>query len=285
MLLVDTYNVLHVTGVLPAELAGLEPGGLAALIARSRYRSRGARLICDGTRPRGPHESESAYFGDVSVDSTPPMRQVRDSTRKPRRVGGGEPGVSAGGGVGVGGISIEYAGAGREADEVIERALATSSAARRMLVVSSDRRLRRAAGRSGASWIDSADFLAQLVHDVTASGKRGGARPGRPAFAEAVPLDGASVAWWLDRFGTGAEALIRSAGRPGVRTPTARQAPAKPETPPTAKARPILRPPGPKAPPDEGLRKLLEEEWRGAVRPDDLDMTRWLPDLEPDDRS
>ena len=31
MLLIDTYNVLHVTGVLPPEIAGLEPADLADL--------------------------------------------------------------------------------------------------------------------------------------------------------------------------------------------------------------------------------------------------------------
>lgn len=53
MLLVDTYNVLHATGALPPDLAGLETGDLAALIAVSRYADRPATLVCDGVRPRG----------------------------------------------------------------------------------------------------------------------------------------------------------------------------------------------------------------------------------------
>ncbi len=50
-LLVDTLNVLHVTGVLPPELAGPEPANLAAWIERSRYRRQKVSLVCDGQRP------------------------------------------------------------------------------------------------------------------------------------------------------------------------------------------------------------------------------------------
>jgi hypothetical protein len=49
--LVDALNVLHVTGILPPELAGPEPVDLAAWIERSRYRNRKVSLICDGRRP------------------------------------------------------------------------------------------------------------------------------------------------------------------------------------------------------------------------------------------
>lgn len=52
MLLVDAYNVLHVTGVLPPHLAGLDAPSLAELIARSRAWP-DASLICDGVKPRG----------------------------------------------------------------------------------------------------------------------------------------------------------------------------------------------------------------------------------------
>lgn len=53
MLVVDAYNVLHTTGVLPPHLAGIDVGGLAELVATSRYGSRRAVLVCDGIRP-GP---------------------------------------------------------------------------------------------------------------------------------------------------------------------------------------------------------------------------------------
>jgi hypothetical protein len=51
MLVVDTYNVLHATGVLPPDLAGLDPADLARLIAQSRYADQPTTLVCDGVRP------------------------------------------------------------------------------------------------------------------------------------------------------------------------------------------------------------------------------------------
>ncbi len=48
MLLVDAYNVLHVTGVLPPELAGPDVAALARLVAHSRYRHLPSFVVCDG---------------------------------------------------------------------------------------------------------------------------------------------------------------------------------------------------------------------------------------------
>lgn len=48
-LVIDTYNVLYTTGVLPPELAGIDLESLLALIANSRYRNMIITLVCDGT--------------------------------------------------------------------------------------------------------------------------------------------------------------------------------------------------------------------------------------------
>lgn len=56
-ILIDANNVLHVTGVLPPDLAGVDEEGLAQLIADSRYRGDAVCLVCDGprrNRPVGP---------------------------------------------------------------------------------------------------------------------------------------------------------------------------------------------------------------------------------------
>ena len=50
-LLIDTYNVLHTTGVLPPEMAGIDVGGLIRLISSSRYQRQLVTLVCDGTGP------------------------------------------------------------------------------------------------------------------------------------------------------------------------------------------------------------------------------------------
>ena len=56
-LLVDAYNVLHVVGVLPPDLAGIDLPELADLIAGSRYRGESTILVCDGVEK--PHQVES----------------------------------------------------------------------------------------------------------------------------------------------------------------------------------------------------------------------------------
>ncbi len=48
-LLIDTWNVLHQTGVLPAESAGIGRDGLCRMIDNSRWRGERVTLICDGT--------------------------------------------------------------------------------------------------------------------------------------------------------------------------------------------------------------------------------------------
>lgn len=48
-LIVDTYNVLHVVGVLPPEEAGIDLPGLIRLIQHGRYRDERVELICDGS--------------------------------------------------------------------------------------------------------------------------------------------------------------------------------------------------------------------------------------------
>jgi predicted RNA-binding protein with PIN domain len=52
-LLLDTYNILHVTGVLPPEVAGIDVAGLIDLLAGSRYRAEHVVLVCDGNPHRG----------------------------------------------------------------------------------------------------------------------------------------------------------------------------------------------------------------------------------------
>ena len=48
-LMIDTWNVLHQTGILPAESAGIETQGLVKLIQQSRWGGERITLVCDGT--------------------------------------------------------------------------------------------------------------------------------------------------------------------------------------------------------------------------------------------
>ncbi|MDX9910458.1 MAG: hypothetical protein RBS39_01365 [Phycisphaerales bacterium] len=180
MLVVDAWNVLGVVGVLPRHLAGLDLDSLTCLIRRSRYAGRSLLLVCDGFPP------EQGGLGSE------------------RGLGVGEvPGVGRGMRLERGHAVWAFSGANREADDVIEGLLSARSDARRMLVVSSDRRVRAAAGRAGAESIDSAGFLRQLVFDE----QRRGAEA-LPEFATQVPLDRYSIAHWMSYFGVDYNGLL-----------------------------------------------------------------------------
>ncbi|MCC5787213.1 MAG: NYN domain-containing protein [Phycisphaerales bacterium] len=292
MLLIDAFNVLHATGVLPEHLAGLELPGLAALVEQSRYAGRPVTFVCDGVRPGAGHAGPSAAR--------------------------------------IGAASVLYAGGGREADAEIEKIIGSSSFAARLLVVSSDNRIRKAARRRGAAWMKSEAFLKQLAEDA----ERGRPEP-LPSFVHEIPLSPAEVGHWLEVFGMEAgsapDAVRNSGGTRGGDAssplPTLRIGDAEhdfdrdgdaeqraageatPE-PPSSEARRRPRGMRPKqsetrqpaeqpaeeprqdtdgperpAPPrdaqkqkdidDEALRKLLQDKDLG-IDPDDLDMRRWL---------
>jgi predicted RNA-binding protein with PIN domain len=87
-LLLDAYNVLHVTGVLPPDLAGIDLEELADLIAGSRHRHEPAILVCDGParHHRVSHPSVHVRFagpGKTADDLI--ARLIRRST-SPRRM-------------------------------------------------------------------------------------------------------------------------------------------------------------------------------------------------------
>lgn len=71
-LVIDTYNVLHVTGVLPGELAVGEPEGLAKLIASSRFGAEAVWLVCDGV-PRG-----ASRVGRIVIEGAGARRNADD---------------------------------------------------------------------------------------------------------------------------------------------------------------------------------------------------------------
>lgn len=71
-LVIDTYNVLHVTGVLPPELAVGEPEALARLIEASRWASEAAWLVCDGV-PRGAER-----VGRIVIEGAGARRKADD---------------------------------------------------------------------------------------------------------------------------------------------------------------------------------------------------------------
>jgi len=163
-LLVDAYNALHVTGVLPPEIAGVDARGLARLIARSRYGDRRCWLVCDGAPP-GSRRSGGMIRQPVA---------------------------------GVESVEVVYAGPGRDADSAIERLIERDSAPRQLLVVSSDRRILTAARKRRCGAATSEAFLARLAEDHA---RPGSGREPYPEFALDVPLDPVEARRWRERLG------------------------------------------------------------------------------------
>ncbi|MDX2117250.1 MAG: NYN domain-containing protein [Planctomycetota bacterium] len=192
------------------------------------------------------------------------------------------------------GATIRFSGSLQEADAVIEEMLATASAARTWLVVSSDRRVQKAARRVRAAVLDSRTFLEQLVADE--SHRR---RDGLPPFATEVPLDRYAVAHWLEEFGLDpgpaleapAQAPTQASTRSAEAAPSAKS-PASPLSKPSGASlasraksipSPSPRSPGPVEPIpiwDPVLVRAAQDPRERLVL-GELDMRRWLPPETP----
>jgi hypothetical protein len=178
---------------------------------------RSPRLICDGTPPGGP--SEPLHWR-------------------------------------VGRVQIIYAGPGRDADSLIEKLIREDSAPSRLLVVSSDRRILKAARRRRAPSMESPSFLAQL------------ASPGQPvptpAEETAAPAD---LKEWLRAFGDDPQ----EPRQPQPRTPR-QNLEMRPDVP--GRHTPDL--PSPIA--DDALIDEASRAWPDRFDPDELDPRHWAGD-------
>jgi predicted RNA-binding protein with PIN domain len=132
-LMIDTWNVLHQTGILPPESAGIGTRGLYALIEGSRWGGETVTLVCDGT------SSENAMTG-------PNVQTI-------------------------------FTGPHRSADDEIMARVANSTAARSILVITSDREIIRSIKTNGAQQLGSAAFLQTLVDDCATPKKQSVHRP------------------------------------------------------------------------------------------------------------
>ncbi|HMN97297.1 MAG TPA: NYN domain-containing protein [Phycisphaerales bacterium] len=216
-LIVDTYNVLHVTGVLPPALAGLDVDRLAVLIAQSRYRWETTWLVCDGARPaawraRGGSWGSRGRGAAEGSDSRGGARSSSGAGQEPRSGGAARSDDGEGDAAPAGAarsdrratmrgrIVTHYAGPGREADECIGRMIDASTHPRRLTVVSSDRQVQRMARRRRCTTVASETFLALLAEDHHAAARAStGSRAAFPA--QSIPLDRRQVNRWIDLFG------------------------------------------------------------------------------------
>jgi hypothetical protein len=88
--IVDTYNVLHVVGVLPPEEAGIDLPGLIRLIQHSRYRDERVELICDGTPredvPPGKRRATIVRYSGPSRKADDVIAKMIRSSSIPKRL-------------------------------------------------------------------------------------------------------------------------------------------------------------------------------------------------------
>lgn len=103
-------------------------------------------------------------------------------------------------------VTLIYSGSHRTADAVIIDHIATSSAPRRLVVVSSDHEIRQAARRRRAKSWSSEYFLGRLAADLGQTGLAPPPGQDKPAAEHLPPSE---VSRWLDEFGFSREADAR----------------------------------------------------------------------------
>jgi uncharacterized protein len=214
-LLIDGYNLVHVAGILGR---GVGPGSL--------QRSRLALLnfLAESLDP-GELPHTTVVFDSHDAPWGLP-RQVEHR-----------------------GITVRFATQYEEADDLIEELIRADSAPRRLVVVSSDHRLQRAARRRRAKAVDSDVWYAELVRARRQRQEASSDAPVRPA--PAVPLLEEDVNYWLRQFGGESaltELLTRESRETGPARPTS-------DKPPEREVGPIENP----FPPGYG-EDLLEDE-------------------------
>jgi predicted RNA-binding protein with PIN domain len=191
-LLIDGYNLLHASGILPR---GRGPGGL------ERARLALLNFLVESLEPAELARAAIVFDAPETARGRP-YEQVHR------------------------GLKVYFARGPEGADERIEELIRLDNAPRRLVVVSSDHRLHRAARRRRATPVDSDVWHRQLV-------ARRFARPG-PAAAPAKPVGKADdVDYWLAQFGVdhGAPLEERDDEQAPADSPAAAEAENAPETP------------------------------------------------------
>ncbi len=205
-LIIDTFNVLHMTGVLPPDLSGMDIEELRGVISLSRFRNQTITLVCDGVQP-------------LELRRQPDDDQQRALTN----------------------ISMIWSGTDTDADTLIEILVAQNSAPRRLTVITSDRRLTRVIRKRRVRIMTSESFLSRLSHDfrnnVERSSSNRNTLAARPPHAYEVPLHADSVRWWLDYLNIDPDHPVIE----GQLIPSSTNSPSDTSSPPTSKKLPVTK--------------------------------------------
>jgi predicted RNA-binding protein with PIN domain len=161
-LVIDGYNLLHASGILGR---GIGPGGLE--------RSRLALLNFLAESLEEAQRSTTTVVFDAR-EAPPGLPRVIEHR----------------------GMTVRFAERGEDADHVIEQLIRADSAPRRLVVVSSDHRLHRAARRRRAKAVDSDVWYADVLRK-----RIEGARRTRRSAKPTEPPSAGEVRFWLRQFG------------------------------------------------------------------------------------
>lgn len=178
-LIIDTFNVLHTTGVLPPELAGLDVMGLAGLILRSRHASERVTFACDGLPA-----SDLPAPGALVIDGHPEAA-----------------------------MDVQFSGRQATADDLIMRMIDVSTAPRRLTVISSDHAIQKHARRRRCVTLSSEEFLQQLADDAHLQ-RQPGAIPRRPTW-----MTSDQVEQWKRTFDVDEQAIENAVAPPQTPSP------------------------------------------------------------------
>jgi hypothetical protein len=162
-LLIDGYNLLNAVGIIGR---GVGPGGLE--------RSRAALL--------------NFLAESLAAEEIPRTTVVFDAHDVP-------PGLPQT--MNHRGLTVRFAVRYEDADSLIEELILADSAPRRLVVVSSDHRIQRAARRRRAKPVDSDVWYAETIHRRRQRQKSSEGAESRPA----APLLEEDVDYWVRQFG------------------------------------------------------------------------------------
>ena len=163
-ILIDGYNLLHLSGLLPARLG---PGGL------ERARLALANLLAASLQPDELRRTTVVFDAAHAPSGLP-----REFTHR--------------------GVHVRFADEGKDADTVLEDLIRREPTPHKLVVVSSDHRIQKAARHRKAQAVDSDVWYDELL---AARWRR--TQPSEPEPEQAPPQD---LDYWLSYFG-GAAAL------------------------------------------------------------------------------
>jgi uncharacterized protein len=180
-LLIDGYNLLHVTGLVGRAGSGLQ-GSRDALL----------RFLA---RTIDPKELTATTIVFDAAEAPPGL--PRTVTHE--------------------GMTIHYASEYADADALIEELIAAYNVPRSLLVISSDHRIQRAAHRRRAPFIDSDVWIAQVGRRRSAAQGAGF----EPTARRTGALSAEEVAYWMEEFADApTESPPKRSGKAKKPTPT-----------------------------------------------------------------